>query len=972
MNKKRLWERHGVTREDSLRNIFISNGYGNSAKTVASNVNKSAEHGITAQEIHPYVQKQIQTVRDAKDIFAMLPDLRYAASLGTASILSTDDLLTISLIYTSGSKKLSLEMKSRLSGVLQGFFKDELKFNQKLYDIVYKMRYVNGSYPIVILPEASVSDLINGDYAGVGTERWSDNNSLNIYNVGLIGSPDDISVSAVGAERYFRKRKLAASKGYDTTLPIRQPLTNKTSLEFDIPLTLTDNIQVLRLPTIKRMHDADIASSMLGREAYGVSRNAEYYVQEECEKPDVELFASKTFKYQHLATLKATNMASRPSVDRPTLMDIPPEACCVVHSPGTFTAPIGVLIALDELGHPLAENNHYTTVISNYLRRNVTSDNIDAVAKGVGVAKDRVYEWTERRLAELTKNLVMTKFVNSLKNGNYGHSNITLADNPSFVRTMIATGLSQKRTQLLFVPIENITYFATSFNSDGTGLSIIEETKILASMRVGSKFAALHAAVNNARSITNIKITLDADDRDPESHIERVKSDAANMINQPLPLTGSSDDWNKHLANNGMVFSIQGNEHYPTTETEVSTDTNRYEYPDGEQEERNAKDMYTAFGVNPAVILDGSPVETATQVTVKDLHAARVAMVEQEKLAPLITHFVKNYTYADPLLLDALAKEIEEVLIERNNAKRINRIRALEKEAVDASKAEAKNTAADAPATGATPEAAPKAAPETTPEETKGSAEAELNAQSDSEFAFESEHYWARPGKETFVDFYNKVDNMTTDNFELVATPNTIKAIISEYLATLNVSLPGPENAKINSAMEQLTTRKEQYTAIAEIVFPDGLFPEDSTLSGKEATLRSNWVAYELTNYIRNNGLCDSIVKLIDAKGDPETLHELIDDITDRGIAAMVIAKTINDRLGKQAEALELSGESTGSDDSTDAETDTDTNTDDGSDGGQDDGEFNFEDDLTGNTDADATENEAEVDPGQNDEEFQQ
>lgn len=935
MSKKRSWERRGVTRNDALRNLFISNGYGTTKQSVTTSVNRSAEQGITAQEIHPYIQKQIQSVRDAKDVFAMLPDLRYAASLGTASILSTDDLLTISLIYSSGSKKISLEMKSRLGGVLLSYFKDELKFNQKLYDIVYKMRYVNGSFPIAILPEASINDLINGDYAKVGAERWNDKLKVSVQNVGLLGNPDTDDVTTVGVERYFRKNTITPVAGYATTVAVNQPLTSTKTLQFDIPFTLTDNIQILRLPTLKKQHDADIAAGLLGNEAYTVSRNSDYYEPADIEKPDVSMFSSKTFKYQHLTVLKATNMASRPSIDRPTLMDLPPEACCVVHSPGTFTAPIGVLVALDELGYPLAENNHYTTVISNYLRRNVTSDNINAVAEGLGVAKDRVYEWTERRLAELTKNLVTSKFVNSLKNGNYGHANITLADSTSFIRTMMASGLAQKRTQLLFIPIENITYFATSFNSDGTGLSIIEETKILASMRVGSKFAALHAAVNNARSITSVKITLDPDDRDAEVHIEKVKSDAANMINQPLPLTGAPEDWNKHLANNGLVFSVAGNEHYPTTETEVSTDTNRYEYPDSEQEDRNAKDMYTAFGVNPAVIMDGSPVETATQVTVKDLHAARVAMVEQEKLSPLITHFITNYTYADPLLLDALAKEVEEVLIERNNSKRINRIRELEAEA----------TKPEEPATPA-PTGEPAAAPESpespaTPE--APGAESDINEQSDSEFAFESINKWGTPGKETFVDFYNKVDLMTSDNYEVLESPAKIKAIIAEYLSTLTVSLPGPENAKISSAMEQLTTRSEQFAAIATIVFPDGLFPEDSNLSGKEATLRSNWVAYELTNYIRNNGLCDSIIKLIDAKGDPETLHELIDDITDRGIAAMVIANTINRRLSKQAEALDLTGDgSEGSTDTSATDTDTDTDTSSDTEDAQDDGEFNF------------------------------
>ena len=897
-NKKRPWHRRGLNQASALLEKFVPNGYGNTEGNVTTNARSKAESGITAQEIHPFVQDGIQRARDVQDIYRILPDLGYAAALGTASILSTDDLLTVALIYNANTPKLSLEMRSRLASRLENVMTNHVKLNDKLYDIVYNMRYVYGSHPIAILPEASINDLINGDIAKIGTEAYD--GKMNFTTYGLLGDPN--GAKAAGVESYFTRHSVAKqANGFNVDFTVNLDV-GQSNLELPIKVSLTDNFQLLRLPSIKRRRDSNyVQSAILGNEAFQIARDPGYYERIDEEKPDIDLFASKTFKYQHMVAIKAANMTSRASVDRPTLIELPPAACAPVHSPGTFNEIIGVLVAIDELGHPISENNHYTTVISNYVRKNVTSDNIDAVAKGMGVAKNRVYDWTERRLAEMTRDLVTTKFINSMKNGNYGHDNIKLACTDAFIKTMLAASLGEKRTQLLFIPVEQIAYFATDFDENGFGRSIIESTKILASMRVGSKFAALHASINNARSITTATIELDPDDRDPEARIEKARNDLATSLNQPIPLNGSADDWNKHMANKGFVLNVRGNEHYPSTNVEITTETSRYEYPDSEQEEKNARDMYTAFGVNPAAILDASPIETATQVTVKDLQAAKVCMTEQGRLAPLLTHFVKSYAYSDPLLLDELAKEAEAVMYDRINAKRVNAARVLEKEAQDKEREE-KEAA----------EAAKEEAEATTTEEDTG-AEAspaegdDSGEQSESEFAFESYDWGWKIGTESFVDFYTNVNEAKNEeNIDFSTAADGIKAIVAEFLATLEVTLPGPENAKLESAMEQLTARKAHFEELANLIYPDGLYPEDSSMSGQEGRLRTLWVSYELVNYMRKNNICDEAAKILDYQSDTEAMNEFIDEVVRRGNAAMVIGKNVSDRILKQAEALGL------------------------------------------------------------------
>lgn len=971
--KKKPWVRKRPTRQQSLLNLFVSNGYGSGAKNVVEKANSNANHGITAQEITPYIRENIQRVRDARDIYNIIPDLKHAAALGTSTILSTDDLITISLIYESSSDRISLEMKSRLSAIIEDYFKNTLRFNEKLYDIVYEMRYVSGSYPLAILPEASINDIINGDLAKVktrvGTEAYDPNDTITVKNRGILGDPNSDSTK-LGIERYFRKPQI----GREDAFSVKETKTlHDICPEFDespinIDFTLTDNIQVLRLPDVKREFDHECAYAAMGMEDFSVPRSSSYYDAIAEEKPDIDFFKSKTFKYQHIAALKATNMTSRVSRLHPTLMDLPAESVIMVHSPGTYTKPIGALVLLDELGYAISESNHYTNVISNFVGRNLTSVNIDSVAKATGVAKNRVFNWTERRLADLTRDLVTTKFVNSIKNGNYGHDNIELADSDSFIRTMLAAALSNKSTQLLFIPSEQITYFATEFDENGIGISIVESSKILASMCVGNKFAAMHAAINNARSITTATITLDPDDRDPEQKIEDLKTTLSESINQQIPLTGSADDWNKHLAGKGMVFSVEGNEHYPSTKVEISTDNSRFEYPDETQTEKLNKDLYTAFGVNPAVLADGGPVETATQITVKDLHHAKMAMTEQGKLSPLLTHFVRNYLYSDPIMLDKLAKEVEEVIKERIDAKAISRKRVAEAEAAeelnDAKKDDAAQENTDTEQAETSNEETDTA--EEGSEAPKGSVEQNLENSSE-EFVFESVggvSIRRKVGRESFVDFYNIVDKMTPDTMEEMHSPKAIKAVLSEYLSTLSVNLPGPENAKLESSIEQLESRAEHLNKIAEFMWPDGLFPDDSSLSGREDRLRKLWVSYEITNYMRRNNICDSAINILEYRENNETLHEIIEDMVDRGIGGMTMMKNILQRLDTHAETLDLVNDDSSGGDYNSGGDNNDSNDEFGSDtdsDSQSDDEFSFDDDVgggEGSSEDDGTSNE--------------
>jgi DNA-binding NarL/FixJ family response regulator len=72
----------------------------------------------------------------------------------------------------------------------------------------------------------------------------------------------------------------------------------------------------------------------------------------------------------------------------------------------------------------------------------------------------------------------------------------------------------------LFLPVETVTYFATRYNEQGIGVSLLDEMKIVNSQRAVLMFANTMGGIKNSISRTQVDIKFDENDPDPQNTLE--------------------------------------------------------------------------------------------------------------------------------------------------------------------------------------------------------------------------------------------------------------------------------------------------------------------------------------------------------------------------------------------------------------------------------------------------------------------
>src|SRR5690606_37417898 len=106
-----------------------------------------------------------QTSRDAADnrnIYKVLPWLHLPREILISSIVSPGDMVNVVLNIGSQMKELPPNLSAQLDRVVQDFFINEMKLENKVYDWVDDAMAGSGAHPIMVIPEASLDSIING------------------------------------------------------------------------------------------------------------------------------------------------------------------------------------------------------------------------------------------------------------------------------------------------------------------------------------------------------------------------------------------------------------------------------------------------------------------------------------------------------------------------------------------------------------------------------------------------------------------------------------------------------------------------------------------------------------------------------------------------------------------------------------------------------------------------------------------
>lgn len=612
-------------------------------------------------------------ITTAQNLREMLPDIEMASQLLVSSILSPQDMVSRDIYFKLGFDDFPAQLVSRVSKHLSDFFTDVYPVRSFISKAIEDALFNTGSYPLLVIPETGLDSVINyggkmsleeivGDY---------ESESGTAPSIGLLGPSDFQLDTKDGKSKLVERKDLSNRKFSIEQLSGEAPLMTPEEAKSPwLSLSFTDNVNVLKYPAALEEGQSRMRKRAMDR-AYKrrstVSWNTEGLELDEKQMAEIRgEMARDRPAPGYTVQLHPMDRYSRKPIGHPLVMRLPPECVVNIHPAGKPECPIYHLVLLDEYGAPLhrAKGSDYYRQLE-YTQTQAPGQDLnntlaDIANRGVYGNRQRTSSTELMELRATAQSVVQQDILSRLKNGRV-NANLELAANNNAYDIILARHLANKGTQMLMVPVELMTYFAYEYNEDGTGRSLLDKTKILATQRATLQFANIMRSVRSAVGATQINVALDPDDANPDQTMQIIRHELARTRSQSMPLSvDNAYDLVSYLQNAGVSIVATGNPNYPETSVTQEERTIPNIQPFEELEERKKREHFLGFGLPPELVDSLGNVEFAQSITSSNLLFAKRILAYQEPTTDLINDHMQKYVWNSGQLL----QELQDIVVE--------------------------------------------------------------------------------------------------------------------------------------------------------------------------------------------------------------------------------------------------------------------------------------------------------------------
>lgn len=603
---------------------------------------------------------------DAETLVQLFPEIKLASEILISSIISPNDMFTEELSFVGTDGLLSQPLSANLLPLLRAYFTDKHNLLAELPKILKESLFGSGAYAVAVIPESSVDDLINGTSA-ISRETLAAvmEQDGRFHPVGYLGSSAQDNTN--GTRTFSTERFVAAErfvKPASVQRNVTVPIDDKTSLVLE-GLTITDNPDALKMPGIVARQRKEMEITLRNR-SFGMERGGGFSSAGSAKMSDRDLTG---LLYRHtrqkdaaLVKVKTGDEVKRYTVGKPLILKLPSESVIPVFPPGSPDKPVGYFVVLDSEGNPLSHKNNmdHFEGLRNFGKTSKSNGDMSSflIEKAGNAFNGRTDDVTFAQASRVYGDIVEADLLSKLRNGIYG-SEVTISDNHEIYRLMLARSLSKQSTQVLFVPASMLTYFAYQFNDNGTGKSLLEDTRILSAMRAQMLFARVMAAVKNSIGRTKVRVEIDPDDPDTRNTTDMVMAEvlAARQHISPVNTINPSDVLNQ-VQTMGLEFEFTGGAGMPETKIEFSEHNSAYQKPDEELEEDLRKRVISGIGVPPELIDDAARPEFANIAIASNLMLAKRVRQIQEVYVVMLSVYARSIVMSDGRFIIELKKVI--------------------------------------------------------------------------------------------------------------------------------------------------------------------------------------------------------------------------------------------------------------------------------------------------------------------------
>lgn len=623
------------------------------------------KYSLNDLNVHEIAKSTTDKIRSNEDILQLFPDIEICIRILVSSILSPNDMVGNTLTYDAPNLTLPLNVKQTITNTIKEYIEANYNLEDKLYNILKETLFIKGAYIEAIVPEASVDDIIH---------------QINDKKI-------------VSVESFIKEYPKAISKGSLNLISSNTEVyTNNISFN-DIP-NKTQEIQVsaedLNIEFTSNYNLLNLSQSVLIANEYLNSKSLYGDLDLFSQEDDLESLFKSSNKYhmQELVELKTMDDTSRRSLTKPMIMKLPTESVIPVHVINDPSRHLGYFILLDENGIPITKSESLKSMLFNgeeafTYKETRSTQTFNLVTKAKNAinsltGKTPTIQEIENIYTDIVENMIKDK----ISKGAYG-SLASIRTDADIYRVMFNRALKNQQTRLLYIPSELISYFAFEYRDNGTGLSLIEKSAVLFSVRSILLFARLMAHIKNSVTTTKVTAQIDENDPDPEKSMAAIISGAMQTRQTLLPFgvksLGDLVEWAHSI---GFIFDIKG-AGLPDMTLDISEVNTAKIIPDTELEDEIRKFIYQSFGLNPEMIDNAYQTDYATTVVSHNILFAKYIKQLQNVFAPLITKHVQKLILNDPILQDEIRgvvltnmKAIKDIIKKdmTNNKKELDKI----------------------------------------------------------------------------------------------------------------------------------------------------------------------------------------------------------------------------------------------------------------------------------------------------------
>lgn len=600
--------------------------------------------------IRPLTQSIAQMKLDNTALGVLAPEIKAAENIVIPSIMSPTDLKDSEITINSRSTLVDEEVNTRISSLLHDHFNNTLKLSNKIPEWIKEALYGAGSAPILVLPITEIDTIMNDPSAILSKTTITGNSteSLLITNEKLnkLINFEKESVFGIADSAHKTIHSKKNIKDFSELRPaIESLITNfisetgsstKKSNMTDASYNLEDKFKNGTYSELKTFAEEAI-------EAISIVDNPDILKVDKAKKNKKKADLSQKiiihYKTQSLITL---NPESKASLGNPVVYELPAESVVPVFTPGTPTDHIGYFICLDEFGNPI----HIDSTALDRDLGNARRTSPNNLYKSFGV--DKHFHLGETRDPKRERDILMNGIYETIINHHLqdrlkesGFDNAYIGATENVYRCLFARYLSNRRTKLLFVPKDFMTYFCFKYNDDGTGRSQIEDIKFILSLKVTLLICRMMASMNNAINRKRINVNFTEDMGDPIQFIEMLKKDAIDksIVNFTYDVT----DITRTLAQRALTVNAKG---VPGAENfDITTEPNEQNNikPDESLMDDINNMMILSLDVTPSAMNLLSENEFSRSVASNNLFFSRKISAKQKIVCEKVKRYIQIY-----------------------------------------------------------------------------------------------------------------------------------------------------------------------------------------------------------------------------------------------------------------------------------------------------------------------------------------